>query len=159
MKLKQRRSGSGSRGAADPLEAARKLAHAPGTVLGWFFEERQRVEVVNAGECRVWLRTWRPDRNGPIRQVDLGPITWDDYRTPSLEPVPNWLDTKSSTAFRLVGKSMVIVRAVRESERIDPAYEIAINPALRHLLQQSQDPRASEAARLRHPPLIEGLHL
>jgi hypothetical protein len=97
-------------------------------VLGWFTEARHRIDVLVAGETRLWLRAWRTDKSGAPVMVDLGPISWNEYRTPSLEPVPDWLNPIG--ALSIVVKSMALLQAVVLGAPVDPALQLVINPAL-----------------------------
>jgi hypothetical protein len=117
--------------------ATERPSVAPGTVLGWFTEARHRIEVLVAGETRLWLRAWRRDKNGAPVMVDLGPISWNEYRTPSLEPVPDWLDSGPLGALPIVVKSMALLQAVVHGTPADPALQLAINPALGDLSRRA----------------------
>lgn len=114
-------------------EAKERSSAAAGTVLGWFTEARHRIEVLIAGETRLWLRAWRQDKNGAPVMVDLGPISWNEYRTPSLEPVPDWLDSGPLGGLPIVVKSVALLQAVVHGKPADPALQLAINPALGEL--------------------------
>jgi hypothetical protein len=104
-------------------------ALAPGTVLGWFTQQH-RIEVLVAGETRLWLRAWKKNQSGQELMVDVGPITWNEYRTPCLEPVPDWLNVGPLDALSIVFKSMALLAAVARAEPVDPALGLSVNPAL-----------------------------
>jgi hypothetical protein len=124
------RQGNAEDGSTAPLGA--------GSLLGSFIESGLRVEVMLAGEHRLWLQC-RPARRGPeCAPVDVGPVAWDDNRTPCLSPVPEWLSANSWTTSILVLKSAALFRAVVKGEALDPTLGIEVNTELGHLVHRSE---------------------
>ncbi|MCH7229919.1 hypothetical protein L0U85_03460 [Glycomyces sp. L485] len=97
--------------------------------------------MILAGEHRLWLqcRPTRSDRN--VKPVDIGPVTWDDYRTPSLAPVPEWLDANSWATSILVLKSAALYRAVANAEALNPTLGIEFNADLGDLVYEAKPVR------------------
>lgn len=141
MKLLLRRfstdEAAGSKGDAEQSPRARLGA---GSSLGSFTESGQRIEVMLAGEHRLWLQC-RPSRRNNCAPVDIGPVTWDDYRTPCLSPVPEWLNANSWTTSILVLKSTALYRAVVKGEALDPTLGIEFNAQLGDLIYRSEPVR------------------
>lgn len=134
MKLKLRR-GMATESTRPGAEATSGHRHplGAGTHLGRFTEAGLQIEVQVAGERRLWLQH---RSSGSTRGI--GPIAWDDYRTPSLNPVPDWLDANSWTATVLVLKSTALHRAVTLGELLDPTLGIEVNPDLGDLVYQAE---------------------
>lgn len=142
MKMPLRRFGSDEaadhKGDAEEGSTARLGA---GSLLGSFIESGLRIEVMLAGEHRLWLQC-RPSRRGPeCAPVDIGPVTWDDYRSPCLSPMPEWLNANSWTTSILVLKSTALFRAAIKGEALDPTLGIEFNAELGQLICRSQPVR------------------
>jgi hypothetical protein len=137
MKIKLRRGTSS--GSAPPevgTASGRPEPIRAGTRLGSFTEAGLTIEVQVAGERRLWLQH---RSSGGTKGV--GPIVWNEYRTPSLNPVPDWLDANSWAATVLVLKSTALHRAVMLGELLDPTLGIEVNPELGDLVYQAEPRR------------------
>lgn len=134
MKLKLRRetAAESTRLGADAASGD-PCSLGTGTHLGRFIDSGIQIEVQIAGERRLWLQC----RSGESI-TSIGPIVWDDYRTPSLNPVPDWLDANSWTTTVLVLKSTALHRAVMFGELLNPTLGIEVNPGLGDLVYQAE---------------------
>jgi len=141
MKLKLRRASTSATGVAAHRPASWVLP--AGTVLGWFVEARLQFEVQLAAEHRLWLRT-RSDAGDPgYTPLDVGPIVWDEYRSPHLDPVPEWLDASALSTAAIVLKATALYRAVVRGEGVDPNLGVNINVELGDLVYESRpEPRS-----------------
>lgn len=134
MRLKLRRPTAEAERVNVPRRASWLLP--TGTVLGWFVESRLRFEVRLAAERQLWLRS-RPETRPDHAPVDAGPVVWDDYRSPHMAPMPEWLDSSAFSTTVIVLKSTALHRAVVHGEALDPALGIEINAQLGELFCES----------------------